>query len=98
MNQYLQQIMSVLSHLLEKTGAGTAWLICLKIRLTRSHVTRTNYLKKLPVAAKTNCFLRHWETHGFVKKGSKRESGVDSDRINQPNWSTMQDRSDVQEF
>ena len=98
MNQYLQQIMSVLSHLIEKTEAGTAWLICLKIRLTRSHVPRTNYLEKLPVAAKTNYFLRHWETHGFVKKDSKMESGVDSDHFKQPNWSTMQDRSDVQGF
>ena len=98
MNQCLLQIMSVLSHLIEKTEAGTAWLIGLKIRLNRSHVPQTNYLEKLPFAAKTNFCLRHWETHGFEKKDSKRESGVDSDRFNQPNWSTMQDHSDVQGF
>ena len=69
MNQYLRQIMSVLNHLIENTEAGTAWPICLKIRLTWSHVPRKNYMEKLPVAAKTNYFLRHWETHGFIKEG-----------------------------
>ena len=86
--------MSVMNHL--NTEAGTAWPICLKIRLTWSHVPRTNYLEKLPVAAKTNYFLRHWETHGFIKKDSKWESGVDSDRSTQSNWITMQARSEFQ--
>ena len=98
MNQYLQQIMSVLNHLIENTEAGTAWPICLKIRLTWSHVLLTKYLEKLPVAAKTNYFSRHWATHGFVKKDSKWESGVDSDRFTQSHWSTMQDRSEAQGF